>query len=488
MFKHHDPVPDLTVDYWLPVTKVNVTGSVVTATRAIDDHIECRPAPAVVSVVTRPDHSHAYRLTMAADNWETHHAKIDLLADARLASVDSSNKSGRAAALKDILGFAVAGAGFGAFAGPVGAGIGAAVALVTGGLLVGTAALGGADSGPAGMDEAGGESDTAGLPDYKKLNILPAYAESHNDDARLLAELRTAAAARLLEFAAAANGGTGDLQAIHQQLRLIRAELNSSEALYQKWLDSMLTTTTVTYDEEIAIERQSGIDEEAVKAWYDTKPGSELQGFHAACKALGIAIGFGFEPPFEPSQTPPPGKQTVDQRVHYRTLHPGVLHVYAVTEKEHGRADKLRVRSTQRVLVAATGTEEAVPLLAGKGNRSLNVAFDATGALTSISSEVTGSAIGTTSALGALPGALKDAFAAGTELGVPFSAAGRAAALKAQVDEKKAREDLSPAADPNKQLKDELERAELEARLKVANELASGGASAAVVVMGGASG
>jgi hypothetical protein len=93
------------------------------------------------------------------------------------------------------------------------------------------------------------------------------------------------------------------------------------------------------------------------------------------------------------------------------------------------------------------------------------------------------------SALGALPAALKDAFNAGTELGKPFSAAGRAEALKAQSDEAKARADLAALSetDPNKKLREEVATAELDARLKIANQVANGGASTAVVVMGGAS-
>jgi hypothetical protein len=462
----------LTVDYWLPITKVNVTGSLVTATRTTDNHIERKPTPAVVSVVTRPDYdSGSYQLKMDADRWATHHAKIGLLADARLASIDASNKSGRPAAFRDILGFAGMGAGLGAAAGgPFGALIGGAGALAIAAALT------------AGTDKAGHTPD-----DYEKLDIIQAYADGpFKQQASLLADLRIAEAKGQLDFAAAAQDKPEDLQSLRRRLRLIRAELALSEALYQKWLDSKVTTTTDLYDEEIAIEHLPGLDDPSLRKSYDHSD-SELQPFHRACKNLGIAVGFEYEPsrlaPWDAaSQAACPGEP---DQVHYRVLRPGVLRVYAVTKDDQGR-DKYWVRSTQRILVAAPGNEKKVPLLDGKADRSLNVAFDATGALTSISTDVTGSAIGAASALGELPATLKDAFAAGTELGTPFSAKGRAEALQAQADEKKARQDLY-GVDPDQQLKEDVARAELEARLKAADHLVHGGASTVVVVMGGAS-
>jgi hypothetical protein len=327
---------------------------------------------------------------------------------------------------------------------------------------------------------------------YTKLGILPEYADERSEDASQLADLRIAEAKGRLEFAAAAKSAspTAALHSIDRRLRLIRTELTLSETLYQKWLDSTLTTTSVSYDEEIAIGYLPGPDEAVVKDWYDNQPDPLLQSFHTACKALGIAIAY------EPSESDPgvttrsapsSGESTADAQVCYRVLRPGVLRVYAVTEDKDGKADELRLRSTSRVLVAAPGNEKMVPLLAGKADRSLTVAFDATGALTSISTDVTGSATSTASALGDLPTALQDAFGAGTELGKPFSAKGRAEALQAKADEKKARQDLY-GVDPNQQLKEEVAEAELEARLNVAHQLASGGASTAVVVMGGTSG
>jgi hypothetical protein len=494
---HRHAGPQLTVDYWLPVTKVNVTGSVVTATRTADNSVKHTRTPAVVSVVTRPDYSRRYQVTMASDDWATHAAKIELQADARLASADASIKSGRAGVVQDVLKFAVMGAGLGfAAGGPPGLLFGG-----TAGLAAAVVTLAVADTA---ADEAltpkqkAAAQDAAESDYYKKLNILQKYVDDHSKDACQLADLRIAEAKARLDFAAAAKSpdGTRALQSIHQRLQVIRAELALSEAIYQKWLDSTLETTTVSYDEEITIADLPGWDgkpvADAVKAWYCTEPEPDAplptQRFHTACKALGIAIGC------EPSETdptaslaPPQGAPTAHGQVYYRALRPGVLRVYAALEDED-KAPELQVRSSQRVLVAAPGDERTVPLLAGKADRSLTVAFDATGALTSISTEVTGAALGAASALGELPSALKDAFAAGADLAKPFSAEGRAKTLQDELDEKKARAELSAGADPDQKLKEDVARAELEARLKVANELASGGASTAVVVMGGTSG
>jgi hypothetical protein len=58
--------------------------------------------------------------------------------------------------------------------------------------------------------------------------------------------------------------------------------------------------------------------------------------------------------------------------------------------------------------------------------------------------------------------------------------------MQDQLDEINARAALSPAADPLKSLEDQVAKAELQARLKVAGQLASGEASNAVVILGAA--
>jgi hypothetical protein len=472
---NHRPQPTVDVDYWLPITKVNVTGSVVTATRKSDQSTTRKPTPAVVSVVTRPDYAcDRFRLKMPADAWAQHKAKIEFLTDARLASVEATNTSGRAAALKGILSFTALGAGFGAAGGPLGALIGAAAGLAAAGVTL--AAF-------QGLDYASPQDAIDAY--YQALDILPGYAHEHVDDASQLADLRIAEAKGRLGFAAAAMDGTAALEPIARRLRLIRTELTLSEAAYQKWLDSDLMTTTVSYDEDIAIADLPGPDD--VQKWYKTPhPERSPEIFRNVCSELGIAIGCEPEPSAKEKVDLKGQKPSAsdDGQVRYRPLRPAVLRVYAVT-----KAGVLRLHSTQRVLVAAPGNEKAVPLLIGKADRSLTVSFDAAGALTSISSDVTGPAMEAASALGALPAALKDAFNAGTELGKPFSAAGRAEALKAQSDEAKARADLAALSetDPNKKLREEVATAELDARLKIANQVANGGASTAVVVMGGAS-
>lgn len=92
----------------------------------------------------------------------------------------------------------------------------------------------------------------------------------------------------------------------------------------------------------------------------------------------------------------------------------------------------------------------------------------------------------TASEIGDLPAGLKDVFDAATNIAAPFTPTGHAKAMQDQLDEINARAALSPAADPLKSLEDQVAKAELQASLKVAGQLASGEASNAVVILGSA--
>jgi hypothetical protein len=119
------------VDYWLPLTKVNVTGTVVTAEGSpAGVKTDPQATPAAVNVVTRPDYEHPRRLEVAAQTWLERQAEIDLQPDGRLSSVKTSSTSYRGDMIKSILGFTVTGAEIGAaIGGPIGAGIGGGVTL-----------------------------------------------------------------------------------------------------------------------------------------------------------------------------------------------------------------------------------------------------------------------------------------------------------------------------------------------------------------------
>lgn len=166
--------------------------------------------------------------------------------------------------------------------------------------------------------------------------------------------------------------------------------------------------------------------------------------------------------------------------VHYRVPQPAVLRVYS--GKKNGSS--LELLSTQRILAARPGHDCTVPAFGLTGKQSLSVSFDSTGALTSISSDTTGAAASAAAELGDLPTALKDAFDAGTDISTPFTSASQATALQSQVNAQTARSALNAPPDPNQALETQVAQAELEARLKVAGQLASGETTQAVVVLG----
>jgi hypothetical protein len=487
----------LTVDYWLPLTKVNVTGTVVTAEGSpAGVKTDPQATPAAVSVVTRPDYEHPRRLEVAAQTWLERQAEIDLQPDGRLSSVKTSTTSYRGDMIKSILGFTVTGAEIGAaIGGPIGAGIGGGVALAA----VASTAL--AEHEDAKAQDIAKESGTherrtrKARTAHDKLDIDPNYAKDEVAEADQLRDLRLAEAHARLAFAAAAGSASNldtmstQLKAAADCLRLIRAELAVSEAAYQKWLNKQVTTTSVSYDEEITISALPATSGGA-KEWYAKSPSdSSADSFHEACTSLGIVLTceIADPPAFKPDAgtSAPVRKKKEDKTkdLHYRVLRPAILRVFAATIDDTQQVE-LEERSTQRILVALPGHEHDIPMFEASGKQTFSVAFDGTGALTSISNDVTSEVASAAQSFGDLPAALKDAVDAGGELAKPFTAAGRAQALQDQESLSAAQAALHPAADPLQNLKNQVAQAELQARLKVAGQLASGEASNAVIVLG----
>jgi hypothetical protein len=499
MFGRANREQQLVIDYWLPITKVNITGTVVSATRAHGDETEhsrttSTATPAVVSVVTRPDYSQPCRLKVPAGAWLERHAKLGLLQDGRLVSADTSAQDDRGEAFKGILTFAAMGAGIGAaVGGPIGAAVGGGAALLVAGAVLETSNVRGErssqpDQGSADLIDS--ESIDAGLTlrrNYKKLGIAAGYVIAQRSEAQLLADLRVGEARVRLAFTAAAANAADDtsvqLKVQSHRLKLIRAELARSEELYQKWLDKQVTTKSDAYDEELEIGDLPSPAE--AQAWFDDESLSKrVKPFHDACVALGVVISrelinvrtISDNEEAMSSQAGSAGESSI----HYRVLRPAILRVFRA-RKYHHHMEEL---STQRILVAMHGYERTIPILEGGAKQSLSLAFDTTGALTSISSDITSGAANAASELGGVPSALKEAFDAGTDIAAPFTASGRAKALQDQLSEINARAALSPTPDPLQKLKDQLAQAELQARLKVAGRLASGEASNAVVILG----
>jgi hypothetical protein len=497
--RKHEQQPDeqkqLAVDYWLPLTKVNVTGTVVTAkgstTAATADP---QATPAVVSVVTRPDYEHPQRLEVAAKVWLERQAEIDLQSDGRLSSVKTSSTNNREDMIKSILGFTAMGAEIGAaIGGPVGAGIGGGAALLAASTYTEVAEHEDAKEENIQEEEPGTPEPkpSKAKPEYSKLDIDPNYAKKNKAEAKQLADLRLAEAHARLAFSAAAGSASNldvasaQLKATAHCLRLIRAELTVSEAAYQQWLNKRVTTTSVAYDEEIAVSALPTTADGA-KDWYMEAPSDpSIASFHDACTKLRIVVTCDIS---DPSVSEPDASTSASDRkpenVYYRALCPAILRVFAATTD--ASKVELEERSTQRILVALPGHERKVPMFYGSGKQTFSAAFDDTGALTSISSDVTSQAASAAQSLGDLPTALKDAVDAGSELAKPFTAAGRAQALQDQETERTAQAAVHPAADPLQNLKNQVAQAELQARLKVAGQLASGEASNAVIVLGGA--
>lgn len=265
-----------------------------------------------------------------------------------------------------------------------------------------------------------------------------------------------------------------------QRLKLIRAELARSEAPYQKWLDSLIATGTDAYDEELEVSALPAFAD--AQSWFDND--SLAGSFHKACVALGIVVSCDF---IKASVVTGSDRETSVQAgvranhvLRYRMMRAAVLRTSAASKK--GR--DVRVLSTQRILVAMPGYEYDIPAFEVGGKQSLSVSFDSTGALASISTDMTGGAANAISALGDLSSGIKGAFDAGTDIAAPFTPGGRAKTLQDKLTLANARAALSPAPDPDAKLKDEVAEAELQARLKVAGQLASGEARSAVIVLG----
>src|ERR1700722_1829193 len=492
----------LEIDYWLPITKVNVTGTGVSATASYGERgkrpeITKKATPAVVSIVTRPDYSRPCHLNVLADDWAERKAKLGLLPDGRLTSADTSAQDDRGEGLKAALTMAALGAGVGGSFGPVGAAIGIGAGLILGGAEPEIRRAAGENGTHEALrNEDGGDGSSAGArpaaasgtsagsdPD---THIRPGYVSQAPGEARLLADLRIRESQARLAFGATARDSkesTADtLKTLSDRLKLIRTELARSEALYQQWLDGCVTTTSTPYDEEVEIKALpvSGRAQE----WLNDAE-KNASSFYNACTALGVVVTCDFEkgpPQHAVREHASGGGQEPDRDgfIYYRVLRPAVLRAYA--GKPNGTS--LKELGTQRILVAMKGYEHSVPAFDAGEKQSLSVSFDSTGALTSISNDTTGAAASAASELGDLPSGIKDAFDTGTDIATPFTPGGRAKILQDQLDEINNRAALSPAPNPNKKLEDEVAQAELQARLKVAGQVASGQASSAVVILG----
>jgi hypothetical protein len=482
------------ISYWLPITTVNLTGSIVTVRGKTDETIyKTQATPVVVTVFTRPDYDVACRLRLSADKWLTQHAKIEMLPDARLSSAESKTEHHRWDEVTSAAKLAGLGAG-------IGLGLGGPLGAAVGGVAGAALAVAAAEVSTVGVQKVIADlvripdDGEPGIPkqpdiDYNALDIDRHYVTYDENAAALLAELRLGEAHALLDFGAAASGRgftrrtAAALADTKLRLKLIRAELALSESAYQQWLNSRTRTTTELFDLDVAINLLP--TEASAKEWL-TQPSegepSTVTALRELCHRFGVVITSDF--PALGSHHDTDSDRPSDDVIRYRSLVPAVLRTFSA---KIGDSTLLELVRISRILAAVPGQERTVPLF-GKDadDRALNLAFDPSGALTTIASDDTGSGVAAAKAISDLPDAFAGGAATGGTLAEPFTSAGRAKALQAQVDEKKAMAALSPRADPLQELRDQVTKAELDARRSAAERATTDPTTTAVIVIGGA--
>ncbi len=474
--------------YRLPVTRVTISGK---RSRVSNPHTvpsESTTRTSAFGIEITADTRDWYTVSVDHEQFEHRKFEVTLLPDGRLSAVNSKleDKSGDRvqAALK--VGAAAAGA-----LTPVLAGlgpVGLAAAAITG-VAIGGITWSGLNTRTLASSLPGGNADRkepAARPPLEELGVPSAYKAARPAEAEVLGNLRWSEmclVARLagwtdpdatrapLELAAS-------LRALQKSLGIVRMGLLEAERAYGEWLAQHTVTTVDDYNESFFLDElpdSSALQAEAAKGFPFDGPRwgrlfEDLR-FAVSCDLL--------DPdPTETSSPPPQARRDDDDVLWHRKPRMAKITHWRVEKRDDGRFD-LKESLVERKVVVLRGDEVSMGLVSEESNGEVSVTFDSEGLLATYGLDLTGRAVERAQAVSGLPGALKDAFAAGNEIGAPLAATSQASELKAQVELLEARAKLDkarggpPPPDRLQTIREELEEAELQARLSRARAIVS---------------
>jgi len=480
---------DVEFFYRLPVTCVRVTGTRTEISGVDGERTETK---ATVTTELVADIRTRCPVILSASDLATQKATWNMTRDGRLTGADVSTS---------VESMAAWGTAF-----QVGASVAslAAPALISAGppgwaALVGVAAVGTIgtrvltldgvvldDFGRPGFDS----SQTPALPadaSPGEWGIHASYVREHEDAANELANLRSCLAkggqAHAKAVRAAALATTDEDQrywadrVAHLRTILASASVGAAraETAYSTWIANMKVLTTTNHDHQLEIdlmpcrkelEGWAAGDRDAIPPWA------------SLVNELRIAISVDLEQAVESDHDVEKALEftpTADSsEVHYRPPRPAVMRVWDAipTEAESGSTRyTLTLRETQRLHVTCPGNETTISIETGpEATNSVAVAFDDSGALTKVETDIKDPTLQRAADLSSLLNKVDGAVTVGKNLREAFAPptlVDRAAEAKAAAEL-----GLVPAAeDPLKELKGKLQEQQLRAQLKLAEQM-----------------
>jgi hypothetical protein len=375
----------------------------------------------------------------------------------------------------------------GAAFGPGGVAASVAAGLVVGGgaalfaheLFAGVGAYGKGEVDPVALERF--DPDHDGQPTAEDLGIDCAFRTAKPAEFEVLHRYRTAllylshAHAKVVRDAY--KDPVGDAEraaALAKLLRSTRREAARVEEVHRLWLESRVTTSTKRHDVELYIDDVPS-EADLLDVVNEKRDGSDL-GWWGVAKALRKMVTCKLlDRDVEPAEET--RDDVTDGTILYRSLLLAELTTWKV-EQGDGGGWFIDEERTERVLVSHPLGRRAVRLpIHADADSTFSVGFDPEGGLTEIASDRIGVGAARTETFNALPAALTAIGNAGKEVATAVSPATRAATLKARLEEIETRAKiqglLNPTTDELADLRQQVAEAELEARLRLSQRIAS---------------
>ena len=483
--------------YRLPVTTVRITG-----TRARVVNRKSMPAIDTVSrsatAITQINADHRLWLTFTDPGpvdrpWRRdleRDLNLSVKPDGRLQSLNATVTDTSTDRLKAALqiGAGVTGAVGGLLipAGPWGAAIGVATGVATGVIAYNARAVLPID-GEAVTKALEGGDGTPSRPAMEKLGIPPAYSAENKDAAELLANLKWSEVQLLDAIARAtpAHDLTAPQQLASQLRHLQRCLVAVREALVESerdclgWVAQQAVVTNTVFDEVLTIDEVPTTSElhATVSAHF---PADDKRRWIDLFKTLRFAVTCDLlDPDIDQNRTLRTDvPKSSDTTIWYRRPRLATVTHWEIVKS--GTSSVATPTLVERKLVVIPGDEEPLQVVPDKGAGTATVTFDGDGLLTGHATHVKDASVDRLKALADSPALVKDALASGAAVaeGLTTSDAEKAARAKSALELVKVAKELQAARGPAgvdrlKQIREELEEAELMARLAKARMVIS---------------
>lgn len=482
------------IDYRLPISVVRVVGEITTSvdSGAPPSEQKTVTATATTSVDVRADPAGKVTLLVPAQDASELNLKLALLPDGRLVGSDATFDDRSGERMTAVLAAGIAGASaaapFATAAGPAGAALALAAGVISAGMAAASVSTGdvrgfGIINDPDNPDRLAEDVCDPKKPEQPSaadLGIHIGFQEAHPAEHDVLVQYRTA-----LLYLSAAHAETvksaylnplralDEAAALERLLGSTRREAQRVEETYRLWRASLVTTEIEKVTLELRIDElptTAQFDKQRNKrggandpAWW-SDVATKLRTM-VTCDLLGT-----MEPISEAERA------FDDGTILYIEQSPALLTSWKLRKRDKAAGWDASREAVEYALVSHPRGLRSIRLpLRASSDASVSATFDPGGALTGVETRTLGAAAARAETLSALPAALAAAGSSGSAIVQPFSAAGRATALKGRVEELEQRAKiqglLNPSTDKLADKREELAEAEVDARIAMARRM-----------------